>query len=73
MAPLKGGVPTTSYRDVTIQRRKDDLVVASFHRSFFVLDDIEPLWDYDSSKSNEIQLCEIRTAYWYVSRDGIYG
>jgi photosystem II stability/assembly factor-like uncharacterized protein len=40
---LKGGVPTISFRDITIQRRENDLVAASFGRSFFVLDDITPL------------------------------
>ncbi|MHC4699944.1 MAG: WD40/YVTN/BNR-like repeat-containing protein [Planctomycetota bacterium] len=36
---LKGGVPTVPFRDIEIQRREDDLVGASFGRSFFVLDD----------------------------------
>lgn len=36
---LKGNVPTISFRDIEIQRREDDLVGASFGRSFFVLDD----------------------------------
>jgi len=70
---LKGGLPTISFRDITIQRREDDLVAASFGRGFFVLDDIGPLRDYDASKSNEIQLFDPRTAYWYVPRNGMYG
>ena len=70
---LKGGLPTISFRDITIQRREDDLVAASFGRGFFVLDDIGPLRDYDASKSSDIQLFDTRTAYWYVPRDGIYG
>jgi photosystem II stability/assembly factor-like uncharacterized protein len=40
---LQGGVPTISFRDITIQRREDDLVAASFGRGFFILDDISPL------------------------------
>ena len=40
---LEGGVPTISFRDITIQRREDDLVAASFGRGFFILDDISPL------------------------------
>ncbi|MEO0570385.1 MAG: glycosyl hydrolase [Bacteroidota bacterium] len=70
---LKGGLPTISFRDITIQRREDDLVAASFGRGFFVLDDIGPLRDYDSATSTDIQLFDSRTAYWYVPRDGIYG
>ena len=70
---LKGGLPTISFRDITIQRREDDLVAASFGRGFFVLDDIGPLRDYDASKSKEAQLFDTRTAYWYMPRDGVYG
>ncbi len=40
---LGGGVPTISFRDIEIQEREDDLVGASFGRSFFVLDDYSPL------------------------------
>ena len=39
---LKGGSPTISFRDVTIQRRENDLVAASFGRGFFILDDYSP-------------------------------
>ncbi|MEM1258733.1 MAG: glycosyl hydrolase [Bacteroidota bacterium] len=70
---LKGGLPTISFRDITLQRREDDLVAASFGRGFFVLDDIGPLRDYDSSKSTGVQLFDSRTAYWYIPRDAIYG
>lgn len=72
-AQLKGGLPTISFRDITIQRREDDLVAASFGRGFYVLDDIGPLRDYDANKSKEVQLFETRTAYWYIPKDGIYG
>ena len=40
---LEGGVPTISFRDITIQRRENDLVAASFGRGFYILDDISPL------------------------------
>jgi hypothetical protein len=40
---LKGGLPTISFRDITIQRRENDLVAASFGRGFYILDDIAPL------------------------------
>jgi photosystem II stability/assembly factor-like uncharacterized protein len=41
--PLKGGMPTINVRDLEIQKRESDLVVATFGRSFFVLDDFAPL------------------------------
>ncbi len=71
--PLKGGMPTISLRDITIQRRENDLVAASFGRGFFVLDDLGPLRAYDSSKASEVQLFNSRDAYWYVPKDAIYG
>jgi photosystem II stability/assembly factor-like uncharacterized protein len=40
---LRGGVPTTPFRDLEIQRRENDLVGATFGRGFFVLDDYTPL------------------------------
>jgi len=40
---LKGGMPTITIRDLTIQRREADLVAASFGRGFFVLDDFSAL------------------------------
>ena len=36
---LKGGVPVAQVRDLAIQRRENDLVIATFGRGFFVLDD----------------------------------
>ena len=40
---LKAGIPTIACRDLEIQRRENDLVVASFGRGFFILDDYTPL------------------------------
>ena len=40
---LKGGLPTIQVRDLTIQKRENDLVVATFGRGFYVLDDYTPL------------------------------
>ena len=69
---LKGGTPTISFRDITIQRREDDLVAASFGRGYFVLDDIKPIREYSASKANEVQVFTPRTAYWYIPRGGLY-
>ncbi len=71
---LKGGVPTISFRDLTIQRRENDLVGASFGRGFYVLDDLSPIREFDNSMLNkEGSLFSVRPAYWYVEKDEIYG
>jgi hypothetical protein len=40
---LKGGLPTIQVRDLAIQKRENDLVVATFGRGFYILDDYSPL------------------------------
>ncbi len=40
---LKGGLPTIAVRDLAIQKRENDLVLATFGRGFYVLDDYTPL------------------------------
>ncbi len=40
---LKGGLPTIAVRDMDIQKRENDLVLATFGRGFYVLDDYTPL------------------------------
>ncbi len=42
---LKSGLPTIAIRDLEIQRRESDLVLASFGRGFYVMDDYSPLRD----------------------------
>ena len=37
--PLKSGMPTIAVRDLEIQRRENDLVVGTFGRSIYILDD----------------------------------
>jgi photosystem II stability/assembly factor-like uncharacterized protein len=40
---MKGGLPTIAVRDLAIQSRESDLVIATFGRGFYVLDDYSPL------------------------------
>ena len=40
---LKGGLPVQCVRDLAIQKRENDLVVGSFSRGIYVLDDYSPL------------------------------
>ncbi len=41
--PLKNGLPTEMVMDLTIQRRESDLVVSTFGRGIYILDDYSPL------------------------------
>jgi photosystem II stability/assembly factor-like uncharacterized protein len=40
---LKGGLPTIAVRDLAIQKRENDLVVGTFGRGIYILDDYAPL------------------------------
>jgi len=40
---MKGGLPTIAIRDIAIQQRENDLVLATFGRGFYILDDYTPL------------------------------
>ncbi len=65
--PLKGGAPTISFRDITIQRDHEDLVGASFGRGFFILDDYTPLRDVnEETLAEEAHLFPTRDAFWYM-------
>ena len=66
---LTGGVPTISFRDITIQRRENDLVGASFGRGFFILDDISVLREISEEQlAQEASLFSVRDAWWYQAR-----
>ncbi len=66
------GAPTISFRDLVIQKRENDLVGASFGRSFYVLDDYSPLREISEKQLNEeATLFATRKAWWYVPRSVI--
>lgn len=66
---LKGGVPTISFRDLAIQRRENDLVAASFGRSFYILDDYTALREMTASTLQQnAKLFPVRDAWWYIPR-----
>lgn len=66
---FKGDAPTIAYRDVTIQRREDDLVAATFGRGFFIIDDISPLRALsERSLEQEAMLFPGRDALWYIEQ-----
>lgn len=72
---LESGMPTIPIRDITIQRRENDLVAGSFGRGIFILDDISPLREYDENKNSTAKLFPIKPVKWYrqSSRVGSQG
>ena len=64
------GTPTIPFRDLEIQERENDLVGASFGRSFWILDDYSPLREMtDANLEEEAYLFTPRDTWWYAPRD----
>jgi len=73
---LKGGLPTVAVRDIAIQRERNDLVLATFGRGFYILDDYTPLRRVtEELLHRERVLFPVRDALLYVPRRplGIHG
>ena len=66
---LKGGAPNIPFRDLVIQKRENDLVGATFGRSFYVLDDYSALRSVTSEQlQSQTTLFPVRKTPWYIPR-----
>jgi photosystem II stability/assembly factor-like uncharacterized protein len=64
--PLKSGIPTIQARDLTIQRREEDLVVGTFGRGVYILDDYTALREVTPlTMREEAWLFPLRDPYQY--------
>jgi len=65
---LDGGIPTIATRDVVIQRRENDLVVGTFGRGIYILDDYGPLRELTEStmeQNNALLFAPSRSVKWF--------
>ena len=66
------GTPNMAFRDLTIQKRENDLVAASFGRGFYILDDYSALRQMNTKAlSADAALFETRPAKWFVPRSNL--
>ncbi|HEV2348690.1 MAG TPA: glycosyl hydrolase [Terriglobia bacterium] len=71
---LRGGLPTIPVRDLAIQPQMNDLVLATFGRSFYVLDDYSPLrLATVETLARPAALFPVRDALMYVPSNPIGG
>lgn len=64
---LSAGLPTVAVRDIAIQARENDLVLATFGRSFYVLDDYSPLRTLsEEMMEQEAAIFPVKTALQYI-------
>ena len=65
---LKGGIPTIAIRDISIQKRENDLVLASFGRGFYILDDYSPLRNYSASLLDKnAHIFPVKDSWMYIA------
>jgi photosystem II stability/assembly factor-like uncharacterized protein len=66
---FSAGLPTISVRDIAIQKRENDLVLATFGRGIYILDDYSALRNLDEeSVKKEAYITAPRKSYWYQQR-----
>lgn len=72
---LKSGIPTVAVKDIAIQERENDLVLATFGRGFYILDDYTPLRAFTKELSDSTAyIFDIKDALMYVQKSrGGYG
>lgn len=64
---MKGGLPTIAVRDIAIQKTENDLVLATFGRGIYVLDDYSPLRQITRSTVDQASaLFPVKDALMYV-------
>jgi photosystem II stability/assembly factor-like uncharacterized protein len=63
---LKGGLPPIQIRDMTVQKRETDLVLGTFGRGFYVLDDYTALREITAETlDDDARLFPLRDAYLF--------
>jgi len=71
---LKSGIPTISVRDLAIQKRENDLVLATFGRGFYILNDYTPLRTVSEELLNkDAHIFPIKDALLFHQKGGKYG
>ncbi|MEL7449545.1 MAG: glycosyl hydrolase [Pseudomonadota bacterium] len=67
---MKSGLPTIAVRDLAIQRRENDLVVGTFGRGIYIVDDYSALrTSADEVKEADAMLFPVRDPWLYVEGD----
>ena len=71
---FSNGLPNISVRDIAIQKRENDLVLGTFGRGIFILDDYSSLRNFNASDmENEAKLFSPRDSYWYKQKRPLGG
>jgi len=67
------GLPTIAVRDLVVQKRENDLVIATFGRGFYVLDDYTPLRRASAASLKAAGVEPVRRTWLYVTTQNYGG
>ena len=68
---LKGGLPPAWVQDIAIQKRENDLLIATFGRGVYILDNYAPLRELKSETlSKEAHLFSVKDAQSFIENPG---
>ena len=73
---LKAGMPTISVRDMVIQEQANDIVLATFGRGFYILDDYTPIREVAKDNAileKEAHIFPVEEALMYIQTSGKLG
>lgn len=71
---LKAGLPIIKVCDIKIQKRESDLVLATFGRGFYVLDNYSPLRQVTKELlQKDAYIFPVKDALMYIQKGGRYG
>jgi hypothetical protein len=72
---LQLNLPSSSVRDLRVQSRADDLIVATHGRALWIFDDLRPLQEWDRAKMSAAYLFTPQTTYefsYFEHQEGAY-
>jgi photosystem II stability/assembly factor-like uncharacterized protein len=73
-AQMKNGLPTIPVRQIAIQKRENDLVIATFGRGYYILDNYSPLRNLNKDLVNkDAYVFPVKDALMYIPTVGRYG
>jgi photosystem II stability/assembly factor-like uncharacterized protein len=68
---LNEGLPSIAVKDIAIQKRESDLVIATFGRGFYILDDYSPLREVTAELlKNTAYIFPVKDALMYIQTEG---
>ena len=71
---MKNGLPTVPVRQIAIQKRENDLVIATFGRGFYILDNYAPLRELNKNLvDKDAYIFTVKNALMYIPTVGRYG